>query len=141
ACAELGVLTRFGWSERGRTVLGSPFRADLTGLAAAWSPGGRKRVPASFTLDGRALRVWALAAGRWQGPAYALGLDPDAPETHDPLLGVLTAAGLAATVIAAGDGEPALRVTGRRRLARLAELVGPAPSGAVTAEWPARPGG
>ncbi|GAA3994850.1 hypothetical protein GCM10022247_13250 [Allokutzneria multivorans] len=140
ACAELGVRTRLGWSERGRTVLGSPFRTDLTGLAEAWSRGGAKRVPASFTLDGRALRVWALAAGRWQGPAYALGLDPDAPETHDPLLGVLTAAGLAATVIAASDGEPALRVTGRRRLARLAELVGPVPSGAAAAEWPARPG-
>ncbi|SDN33583.1 hypothetical protein [Allokutzneria albata] len=140
-CAELGVLTRLGWSERGLPELGSPFRADLTGLAAAWSHGGTKRVPVSFTLDGRVLRVWALAAGRWEGSAYLLGLDPTAPETRGPLLGVLTAAGLTATVIAASDGEPALRITGRRRLARLAELVGPVPSGAVPGEWPVRLGG
>ncbi|MFB9906225.1 hypothetical protein [Allokutzneria oryzae] len=136
ACADRGVLTHLTSSDAGLPVLSTAFRADLTGLAAAWSRGGTKRVPASFTTDGRVLRMWALAAGRVESSAYLLGLDPAAPGTHDPLVGALTAAGLAATVIAASDGLPVLRITGRRRLARLAELVGPAPAGAVEGTWP-----
>ncbi|MGW4111617.1 hypothetical protein ACWEFJ_12120 [Actinosynnema sp. NPDC004786] len=117
----------------------TPFRADLAGLAAQWFDGDRKVVPPDFTLDGGALRLWALASGRWveSGSGYLLGLDPAAPDTHETLRKALAGSGLPATLLADGAGGPALRVVGRRRLERLAELVGRAPRGVAERTWPA----
>jgi hypothetical protein len=108
-------------------------------LAAQWSDGHRKVVPPDFTLDGGALRLWALTSGRWveSGSGYLLGLDPTAPETHETLRKALATSGLPATLLAGGAGGPALRVVGRRRLERLAELVGRAPRGVAERTWPA----
>ncbi|GAA1343492.1 hypothetical protein [Saccharothrix algeriensis] len=111
------------------------FRTDLTGLAGQWLAGGAKVVPPGFTPHGGVLRLWALASGRWAESAYVLGLDPAAPATHEPLQKALAASGLPATLL--GSGGPALRVVGRRRLERLAELVGRAPRGVVERTWPA----
>ncbi|GAB3000402.1 hypothetical protein [Saccharothrix stipae] len=117
----------------------TPFRADLAGLAGQWFDGDRKVVPPDFTLDGGALRLWALASGRWveSGSGYLLGLDPDAPDTHETLRKALATSGLPATLLAGRAGGPALRVVGRRRLERLAELVGRAPRGVAERTWPA----
>ncbi|MEU4741116.1 hypothetical protein AB0G02_11730 [Actinosynnema sp. NPDC023658] len=117
----------------------TPFRADLAGLTAQWFDGRRKVVPPDFTLDGGALRLWALASGRWveSGSGYLLGLDPAAPDTHETLRKALATSGLPATLLADGAGGPALRVVGRRRLERLAELVGRAPRGVAERTWPA----
>ncbi|MFJ6670175.1 hypothetical protein ACIQMJ_03585 [Actinosynnema sp. NPDC091369] len=115
------------------------FRTDLAGLAARWLDGDRKVVPPDFTLDGAALRLWALASGRWveSGSGYLLGLDPEAPDTHEPLRKALATSGLPSTLLTGKAGGPALRVTGRRRLERLAELVGRAPRGVAERTWPA----
>ncbi|WP_367133214.1 hypothetical protein [Saccharothrix sp. HUAS TT1] len=117
----------------------TPFRADLAGLAGQWFDGCRKVVPPDFTLDGGALRLWALAAGRWveSGSGYLLGLDPTAPDTHETLRKALATSGLPSTLLSDGAGGPALRVVGRRRLERLAELVGRAPRGVAERTWPA----
>jgi hypothetical protein len=98
-----------------------------------WLDGSAKKMPADFELNGAVLRVWALAAGSWMESAYLLGLDPNAPQTHLPLQNALLTAGLPCTLV----GAPALRVTGRRRLARLAELVGSPPLGVAMSTWPA----
>jgi hypothetical protein len=93
-----------------------------------------KCVPEEWQLDGAALRMWALSAGRPDGRGgYLLDLDPQAPQTHLPLIAAATRAGLPPARIGSG---PALRISGTRRVARLVELVGPVPPGAAMAEWP-----
>ena len=121
--------------------LRSAYRRDLVPLASAWTgPRGDKCVPAGFQLDGAALRLWALAAGcaDLRG-GYLLLLDPDAVDTHGPLVAATTRAGLPPARVAAGEcgvPGPALRIHGARRVARLVELVGPAPFGLDASDWP-----
>ncbi|GAA3891894.1 hypothetical protein GCM10022243_66020 [Saccharothrix violaceirubra] len=138
AMAERGVEARVGTcAEKGNPEVTTAFRTDLTGLAGQWLRSGTKVVPDDFAPDGGVLRLWALAAGRWVESGYVLGLDPDAPDTHEPLRKALATAGLPATLSAPKAGGPALRVNGRRRLERLAELVGRAPTGVTGRTWPA----
>lgn len=141
ACAERGLLT-----ERGRTDAApgedhhrvrTAFLAGLLPLAAGWTRGAVKAVPDGWQLDGATLRLWTLAAGVPDGRGYLLGMDPHAPGTHLPLAAALAAAGLAATPVSSrAGGPPTLRVSGRRRLARLAELVGEAPRNTPNGLWP-----
>jgi hypothetical protein len=113
----------------GDLELRTPFRKDLLPLALAW--GQAKQVPAGFTPDGSTLRLWALAAGHWVEGGYCLALDRIAPHTRDGLLEALARCGLPASAHVGG-----LRVRGRRRLARLAELVGRPPGSGGDAQWP-----
>lgn len=124
-------------ADDGSVQVTTAFRTDLTGLAAQWLDGDRKVVPAGFALDGGTLRLWALASGRWIESGYFLGLDPEAPDTHEVLRKALATSGLPATLLTGRAGGPALRVVGRRRLERLAELVGQAPRGVAERTWPA----
>lgn len=135
ACADRGVEAGLSLSEEGRPALRTAFRSDLTRLAAAWSRGAVKAVPDRFTLDGPTLRIWALTSGRPGPTGYELGLDAHAPDTHEPLLTALTRIGLPAKPVGTGR-EPAIRITGKRRLSTLAELVGPLPSGLHALCWP-----
>ena len=100
--------------------------------ATAWTRGAVKTVPAGMQLDGAVLRVWMLAAGRWDGRGVELMLDPHAPQTHLSLVAAATRAGVSPA--RSGRGT-ALRITGARRLRRLAELVGPPPRGIAPDEW------
>ncbi|QGK68412.1 hypothetical protein GIY23_01530 [Allosaccharopolyspora coralli] len=136
ACAERGVDAEVARSEGGHPLIRTAFRADLTALASSWLRGAVKAVPPTFAPHGNALRIWALASGHLEPGGYVLGLDPHAPDTHAPLLDALGRAGLPAKSLGVRGGGPALRVTGRRRIARLAELVGPVPNGAIERTWP-----
>lgn len=131
ACSERGVQAELARSEEGRPLVRTAFRADLTEIAAHWLRGAVKSVPAGFAPDGWALRIWALTSGSADHTGYRLGLDAHAPDTHEPLTEALRRCGIPARTIGARAGGPALRVTGRRRLARLSELVGPLPGGAI----------
>ncbi|SDD82267.1 hypothetical protein SAMN05216174_11926 [Actinokineospora iranica] len=138
ACAERGVAAEVKVCEEvGRPLLRTAFRSDLAPLAAAWTTGSAKSVPRGFGLDGAILRMWVLAAGRWAEGSYLLPLDPEAPDTHEPLVAALTQCGLPAVMHSMGDEGPALRVTGRRRLGRLLELVGPPADQGCADQWPA----
>ena len=120
----------------GRPVVRSAFRADLVPLAQGWhTPEGEKRLVAPLDLDGPRLRLWVLAAGRQSGRAYTLGLDPQAPSTHEPLLTACQRAGLGATLVEDPD-EPVIRIVGQRRQRRLAELVGGRPRSLFDGVWP-----
>ncbi|HEV2779713.1 MAG TPA: hypothetical protein VGX25_09960 [Actinophytocola sp.] len=136
ACQERGVDAELATSDEGTPLVRTAFRADLAELAAAWTKGAVKAVPAGLSLDGAALRLWTLAAGRWVDNGFLLGLDPRAPDTYEPLGGALARCGLAATALGVRGGGPGLRISGRRRLTRLAELVGPHPLAAAQDEWP-----
>lgn len=138
AYAERGVDAELARSAEGHPLVRTAFRVDLVPLATAWLRGAVKSVPAGFELDGPALRMWALAAGR-PGPGaatYLLGLDPHAPDTYEPLASALARAGLPATLLGPRSGGPLLRIAGRRRLHRLSELVGCVPAGADGGMWP-----
>jgi hypothetical protein len=137
ALAARGVEAEVVTPEEGEPLVRTAFRADLIPLATAWTTGGgRKAVPDGLTLDGARLRLWALAGGRWSEGGYLLALDPCAPDTYEPLGGALARCGLAATMLGARGGGPGLRVSGQRRLNRLAELVGLPPARSAQAHWP-----
>jgi hypothetical protein len=104
----------------------------LAPLAAAWTAGG---VPRFFHLDGRRLRLWVAAGGRPDGAGFTL-LMPAEP-AREAVAAALARAGLAARTVA---DPPGYRIAGRRRLARLAELVGDRPAAAPAECWPAVPG-
>jgi hypothetical protein len=135
-CAERDVQAEVGVSDEGRPLLRTAFRADLAELASDRTRGAVKAVPADLELAGPALRIWALATGSRDGTGYLLGLDPHAEDTHEPLAAALARAGLAPGLVGARGGHPALRLTGRRRLARLVELVGDPPPRAPAGTWP-----
>ncbi|GAB3296592.1 hypothetical protein [Parasphingorhabdus pacifica] len=136
ACAERGIAAEVDRSAEGNPLVRTAFRSDLTGLAGQWLRGAVKSVPRGYVPDGPALRFWALAAGRMDPAGYFLGLDPHSEATHEPLAQALAHGGLPAAFVGTRAGGPGLRVTGKRRLARLAELVGPAPVGAIERTWP-----
>nr|WP_221472112.1 hypothetical protein [Amycolatopsis umgeniensis] len=132
-CRRRGVQAQVSAAECGRPLVRTPFRVDLLSLEQRWSQGEKKVLPDGFRLDGAMLRMWALAAGSPQGNGYLLALDPEAPETHERLIRALAQLGVPAKPLR-GE-ETLLRVTGRRRLAHVLELIGDAPAGAEPA-WP-----
>lgn len=105
----------------------------LAGLARTWLVGTAKRVPDRFLLTGPRLRLWAAAAGAPDRGGYVLCLDPDGgPDGWATVDAALARAGLAG---APTDG-PRYRISDRRRLARLAELVGEPPAAVPPGLWP-----
>jgi hypothetical protein len=102
------------------------YSSRLNGLATAWPTAA-----ARLFLSGPRLRLWVAAAGEPRPGGFALGLDPDKDvKTVDA---ALVRAGLAGVV--SEDGLHYV-ISGRKRLARLAELVGDRPVAAPEALWP-----
>lgn len=120
------------------TLLRTERTTRLMPLAADWTRGAVKSVPPGLVAGAGLLRVWLIAAGRRGAAGYALGLDPHAPDMHQRLAAVCARAGLAGAVVGAASDAPVLRLTGRKRLGRLLELVGAAPPGAPAEAWPVR---
>jgi hypothetical protein len=133
ACAAAGIPAERVVTETGATAVRTAFRRDLVDLARTWTRGAVKTVPAGMLLDGAVLRVWLLAAGRWDGRGVELLLDPHAPDTHLPLVAAAVRAGVSP---ARSGRAAALRITGVRRIGRLVELVGPPPPTVAPDEWP-----
>lgn len=125
------------------------YTTRLLPLARAWRDGP----PAGLHLAGHALRLWVAAAGTPSPDGYLLGLGAGPDQSRWSAVGAaLSAAGLGAALLvpgaagsartgggptsSAGAAGPAYRITGRRRLARLAELVGDPPPAAPPGAWP-----
>ena len=102
------------------------YSRGLNALARAWP-----EAAAQLFLSGPRLRLWVAAAGEPVPGGYALGLDP----AKDPaeIDAALVRAGLAGRV---SDGGRRYLIMGKRRLARLAELVGERPPAAPAEWWP-----
>jgi hypothetical protein len=139
------------------------YTTRLLGLARSWQAGA----PPGLHLNGQALRLWVAAAGQPAQPdGYLLALGPAGEPSWSAVGAALSAAGLAAALVVpgapgrardeavpgaggevragAGPGAAAARsagyrITGRRRLARLAELVGDPPETAPPDRWPLAP--
>jgi hypothetical protein len=136
-CAAVGIAAERVVTESGATAVRTAFRRDLVDLARMWTRGAVKTVPAGMQLDGAVLRVWMLAAGRWDGRTAEFLLDPHAPETHLPLVAAATRAGVSP---ARTSRPPTLRISGARRVRRLVELLGPLPGTVAPEEWPGHGG-
>lgn len=136
--AERGVQAELTESEEGHLLVRTAFRNDLIPLADSWTEGAVKAVPRGLALDGAFLRVWATAFGRWVDSGYLLGLDEQAPETHEPLVLACTRIGLQVGLLGIRGGGPGLRLSGRRRIGRLVELVGDPPTTEAVEHWPTR---
>ena len=114
------------------------YSSALAPLGTRWLRGTTKVVPRGFTLDGRRLRLWLAAAGLPDGPrAYLLRLGTgDGEQVWQAVGGALASVGLPAPLVDTGPEGPVYRLVGRRRLARLVELVGEPPRHAPPATWP-----
>ncbi|MEU4565728.1 hypothetical protein [Micromonospora sp. NPDC023956] len=129
------------------------YTSALAPLAAAWLPGGpvpdgppavgedapRKRPPVTFHLNGRRLRLWLAAAGVAEPSGFRLHLGPADESGREPVGRALAAVGLPGVFLDAGADGSVYRISGRRRLARLAELVGDRPAAAPPTAWPPGP--
>ncbi|MEU1645665.1 hypothetical protein [Micromonospora zamorensis] len=135
--AARGLAASWEPTEGERHAVRTSYTRVLKPLAAAWLHGQAKRPPATFQLTGRRLRLWLAAAGTPEPPdACLLRLGANDQECWEPIGVALAAAGLAGTLLSPNEGGPAYRITGRRRLARLAELVGEPPKAAPPEAWP-----
>jgi len=99
----------------------------LEPLATQWTRGAVKAVPVDISLTPGFLRCWTLAAGHPSEVGFVLGLDPHAPDTHEPLAAACAAAGLAGSLLGVRGGGPAVRIVGHRRCSRLSEMIGTPP--------------
>lgn len=144
AVAELitatGLVAEITRSEEGRPLVRTPSVADLAPLASQWTKGAIKAVPPGWVPGPRELRIWALACGYGEngGERFVLGLDPHVPDSHAVLASALMRAGIAPTLIGTRGTSPGLRISGHRRLTRLAENIGELPADADSdVGWPA----
>ena len=136
AFAERGLPTEQGSTEEDHYGILTALMVGLLPLASAWIQGAVKAVPDGWQPSGAALRLWVLVAGVPDDRGYLLRLDPRAPDTHAPLAAALATVGLGSKLLDSRHAGPRLRVSGRRRMSRLAELVGEAPQHAPTGQWP-----
>lgn len=134
----------------GQIAVRTPFATALGPLAELWVRGAVKAPPPRFGLDGPRVRLWVIGSGWQDGSGYLLRLGSHDQEVWPAAGAALAAVGLTGTFVARPTMlrptgveptgplavAPAYRITGRRRLARLAEMVGDPPSGADPADWP-----
>ncbi|HKD96996.1 MAG TPA: hypothetical protein VKB69_05265 [Micromonosporaceae bacterium] len=113
------------------------YSTRLAPLAVAWLRDSVKLPPPGFGLNGRRLRLWMTAAGYRDGNDLVLRIGPCEEGVPVRLQRALAAIGLPSDVVTdqRGSGQ-ALRVSGRRRLNRFAEVVGEAPLQAPEGAWP-----
>lgn len=113
------------------------YSTRLAPLAVAWLRESVKLPPPGFGLNGRRLRLWMTAAGFREGNEVTLRIGRCEEGVPVRLQRALAAVGLPSDVVTDPRGSgPALRVNGRRRLHRLAEVVGESPLQAPEGAWP-----
>ncbi|TCB92776.1 hypothetical protein E0H26_23265 [Micromonospora zingiberis] len=136
--AQRGVRATWTRTEDQRYAVRTAYTRTLVPLAAAWSRGPAQQPPAGFQLDGRRLRLWLAASGAVDPPDFLLRLGGADPGGWTVVGAALVAAGLAGELVEPGAGGPAYRIAGRRRVLRLAELVGERPPAVPPDAWPVR---
>lgn len=121
-------------AEAGQLAVRTAFRTDLVPAARRWTRGALVSPPADLALSPGGLRLWALAAGHRDDAGYVLGTASVQSRTHRVAGAQLAALGMPAVGI--GErGRPGWRITGVKRLRRIAELIGEAPPGCGR-DWP-----
>jgi hypothetical protein len=108
------------------------YTGTLAPLSALWLRGAAKAPPAGFLLDGLRLRLWFTGAGtvNEDGTEILLRLGPSDEHCWKPAARALDALGLPAE-----STRAALKISGRRRLRRFAELIGEPISAVPPGAW------
>jgi hypothetical protein len=121
-------------SVEGHFGVRTSYSGVLAPLSALWLRGAVKAPPAGFALDGVCLRLWFTAAGAIaaESPALLLRMGANDEQCWTPAVRALAGLGLPAEAVKG----PALRISGRRRLRRFAELIGEPLSSVPTGAWP-----
>jgi hypothetical protein len=116
----------------------TPYSSVLAPLAGAWLVGAVKLPPAGFSLEGRRLRLWMMAAGYREQQAVTLRVGRCEDQVARVLQRALASVGLPSDIVGAAGraAGPSLRISGRRRIGRLAELIGDPPPMAPADVWP-----
>jgi hypothetical protein len=111
------------------------FDLTLASMAQSWTRGANQVPPDTLELTPSGLRLWAMTAGRHdEEDSYLLGTAEPDDVTHRVAGAQLARMNLTAVSIGARGG-PGWRITSRKRLRRLAELLGSPPPGAGE-HWP-----
>ncbi len=121
-------------AEGGLVAVRTPFQSDLVAAARRWTRGAVTVPPPGLVLSAGGLRLWAVAAGRVDEVGYLLGTPALDHPVHRAGGAQLAAVGLAAVSIGERGG-PGWRITGIKRVRRLAELLGEPPIHAGR-DWP-----
>jgi len=123
-------------SVEGHFGVRTSYSGTLASLSALWLRGAVKAPPAGFLLDGLRLRLWFTGAGSLSpdGTEVLLRMGASDELCWKPAARALAALGLPPDATPARG--PALRVAGRRRLRRLAELIGEPISAVPPDVWP-----
>jgi hypothetical protein len=110
----------------------------LLPLADAWTEGSSHRAPRGFLLTGQVLRLWVVAAGHCErDDTYVLSVGHQEDASRATLGAALAAVGVPAQLVSPRTGSgPSYRIVGKRRLVRLAEMVGDPPKQAPATIWP-----
>jgi hypothetical protein len=116
----------------------TPYSALLAPLAQIWLVGAVKRPPKGFALDGRRVRLWMAAAGTRDSLEVVLRIGRCEENVPVLLQRAIASLGLPSEIVgtASRTSGPGLRISGRRRLNRLAEVVGDPPRQAPEGAWP-----
>jgi hypothetical protein len=137
--ADLAVLDLDGGVRSAVTGEGlsvrTPFDPRLLPLARRWTRGAHLAPPADLVLDGGRLRWWVIAAGVADPLGWLLKLNPVEP-VWSAAGSALAAAGVSGAFLGPRGEGPAYRLTGKRRLSRLRELVGDPPASVPVEAWP-----
>jgi hypothetical protein len=112
------------------------YSGTLAPLSTLWLRGAVKAPPAGFLLDGVRLRLWFTAAGELaaEGAEVLLRVGASDELCWPPAARALAILGLPPDPAPARG--PALRISGRRRLRRFAELIGEPIVAVPEAAWP-----
>jgi hypothetical protein len=123
-------------SVEGHFGVRTSYSGTLASLSALWLRGAVKAPPAGFLLDGLRLRLWFTGAGilNADGDEVLLRVGTSDELCWKPAVRALDALGLPVDPTPARG--PALRVSGRRRLRRLAELIGEPVTTVPPDAWP-----
>jgi hypothetical protein len=134
--AEAFGMTADVSSAEAGTAVGTPWLKELRTLADSWTRGAVKHPPVGWVLDGPRLRWWCLCSGRTVGGMYIFALGPNDGQAWLSIGSALAVAGVPGALVGPRADGPAYRIVGRRRLARLLELVGDRPAGVPEDAWP-----
>ncbi|HEY3736213.1 MAG TPA: hypothetical protein VGL26_02115 [Jatrophihabitans sp.] len=114
------------------------FTSDLFPYAQLWTRGANQGPPPNFVLGAGGLRLWCIAAGRRDELGYLLATAEPDGSTHTLAGAQLARFGVPAVSLTharGAHGGPGWRVSSAKRMRRLVELVGPAPT-AAGVDWP-----
>jgi hypothetical protein len=123
-------------SVEGHFGVRTSYSGTLSPLSALWLRGAVKAPPAGFLLDGLRLRLWFTGAGSLaqDGTEALLRVGTSDELCWKPAVKALDALGL--PVDPTPTRGAALRVSGRRRIRRLAELIGEPITAVPKDAWP-----